>query len=85
MIVLVQHPALSEDQLAELPRSLAGPTLNVVVGGPSSVEILPADVTKATGLQGTAEALGLTRRDAIAFRDMPSDIPMLQWAAHGDS
>lgn len=40
-------------------------------------------MTKATGLALAAEHLGLAPATTIAFGDMPNDIPMFDWAAHG--
>jgi hydroxymethylpyrimidine pyrophosphatase-like HAD family hydrolase len=70
-----QHPAAA--------RNLVGSALEVVIAGAHLVELLPLGLTKATGLSLAARRLGLTGRDAIAFGDMPNDVPMLRWAAHG--
>jgi hydroxymethylpyrimidine pyrophosphatase-like HAD family hydrolase len=53
------------------------------VAGEGLVELLPLGLTKATGLSLAARRLGLTAEDTIAFGDMPNDIAMLRWAAHG--
>jgi hydroxymethylpyrimidine pyrophosphatase-like HAD family hydrolase len=45
--------------------------------------MLPLGLTKATGLSLAARRLGATAAGTIAFGDMPNDIPMLSWAAHG--
>jgi hydroxymethylpyrimidine pyrophosphatase-like HAD family hydrolase len=47
------------------------------------VEVLPLGLSKATGLSLAARRLGLRASDTIAFGDMPNDIPMFGWAAHG--
>ncbi len=44
------------------------------------VEISAAGVTKATALARVAEALGVPAQHAVAFGDMPNDLPMLAWA-----
>lgn len=81
--VLVRHPALTDDELAATARSVVGDLATVTMAGPGTVELQPYGVTKATGLALAADRLGLSAASAIAFGDMPNDIPMLQWAAHG--
>src|SRR5690606_10804719 len=53
------------------------------MSGPGIVELQPCGITKATGLALAAEYLGLSREHALAFGDMPNDVPMFRWAAHG--
>ncbi|MEU3980152.1 HAD family hydrolase [Streptomyces sp. NPDC026672] len=81
--VLLRHHSLSDDELAATARSVVGSLATVTMSGPGTVELQPSGITKATGLALAAEHLGLSRREAIAFGDMPNDIPMFHWAAHG--
>ncbi|MBJ7906202.1 HAD family hydrolase [Streptomyces sp. NPDC003656] len=81
--VLLRHPDLSDDELTGTARSVVGSLATVTMSGPGTVELQPCGITKATGLALAAEHLGLGRADTIAFGDMPNDIPMFQWAAHG--
>ncbi|MFJ3662201.1 HAD family hydrolase [Streptomyces sp. NPDC090119] len=81
--VLLRHPGLSDDELAATARAVVGSLATVTMSGPGTVELQPCGITKATGLALAAEHLGLARRDTVAFGDMPNDIPMFQWAAHG--
>ncbi|MGP4044817.1 HAD family hydrolase [Streptomyces sp. 2A115] len=81
--VLLRHPLLSDDELASAARGAVGSLATVTMSGPGTVELQPCGVTKATGLALAAEHLGLTRFATIAFGDMPNDIPMFRWAAHG--
>ncbi|MFF9062559.1 HAD family hydrolase [Streptomyces sp. NPDC014882] len=81
--VLLRHPALSDDELAATARSVVGSLATVTMSGPGTVELQPCGVTKATGLALAAERLGLRPQDTIAFGDMPNDLPMFDWAAHG--
>ncbi|MPY48490.1 HAD family hydrolase [Streptomyces acidicola] len=80
--VYVQHPTLSDDELADTARQIAGGLVGVVMAGEGIVEILPLGLTKATGLSLAARRLGFRAADTIAFGDMPNDIPMFAWAAH---
>lgn len=81
--VYIQHPTLSDDELADVARRVAGGLVGVVMAGEGIVEILPLGLTKATGLSLAARRLGYRAPDTIAFGDMPNDIPMFAWAAHG--
>ncbi|MFJ4712838.1 HAD family hydrolase [Streptomyces sp. NPDC088785] len=81
--VYVQHPGLTDDQLAEVARATAGDLVGVTMAGEGIVELLPLGLSKATGLSLAARRLGVKAVDTIAFGDMPNDIPMFGWAAHG--
>ncbi|KJS54319.1 hydrolase [Streptomyces rubellomurinus subsp. indigoferus] len=79
----IQHPGLTDDALAEAARSAAGGLVGAVMAGAGVVELLPLGLSKATGLAVAARRLGVRAADTIAFGDMPNDVPMFGWAAHG--
>jgi hydroxymethylpyrimidine pyrophosphatase-like HAD family hydrolase len=81
--VLLRHAALSDDELAGIARAVVGSLATVTMSGPGTVELQPSGVTKATGLALAAERLGIAAEEALAFGDMPNDIPMFDWAGHG--
>ncbi|EST30855.1 HAD family hydrolase [Streptomyces roseochromogenus] len=81
--VLLRHATLSDDELAAIARVVVGSLATVTMSGPGTVELQPSGVTKATGLALAAERLGVAAQQALAFGDMPNDIPMLDWAGHG--
>ncbi|MER5947533.1 HAD family hydrolase [Streptomyces sp. NPDC001904] len=81
--VYVQHPGLTDDELAEVARATAGDLVGVTMAGEGIVELLPLGLSKATGLSLAARRLGVKAAGTIAFGDMPNDIPMFGWAAHG--
>ncbi|MCX2926392.1 HAD family hydrolase [Streptomyces sp. NEAU-W12] len=81
--VLLRHPDLNDDELAAAARAAVGSLATVTMSGPGTVELQPCGVTKATGLALAAEHLGLDPERTVAFGDMPNDIPMFDWAAHG--
>nr|WP_202551881.1 HAD family hydrolase [Streptomyces sp. SID8352] len=81
--IYIQHPALSDDELAGTARRVAGGFVTVTMAGPGIVELLPLGLSKATGLSLAARRLGLRAADTIAFGDMPNDVPMFGWAARG--
>ncbi|MFI1394554.1 HAD family hydrolase [Streptomyces sp. NPDC020681] len=79
----IQHPGLDDDALAKVARATVGSLVDVVMAGAGIVEILPLGLTKATGLSVAARRLGVKSAQTIAFGDMPNDIPMFAWSAHG--
>ncbi|MET8814583.1 HAD family hydrolase [Streptomyces sp. NPDC004549] len=79
----IQHPRLNSDELAEAAQGAAGGFVTVVMAGEGIVELLPLGLSKATGLSLAARRLGMKAADTIAFGDMPNDIPMFAWSAHG--
>ncbi|MEW2300643.1 HAD family hydrolase [Streptomyces sp. NPDC006655] len=81
--VLLRHHTLSDDELAATARAVVGSLATVTMSGPGTVELQPCGVTKATGLALAADHLGLCPERAIAFGDMPNDVPMFDWAAYG--
>ena len=83
MKLYIRHRDYTDDELAEAAHRLAGGTVGVVMAGPGTVELLPLGLNKATGLSLAARRLGVRGDQAIAFGDMPNDIPMFQWAAYG--
>lgn len=81
--VLLRHHTLSDGELASIARAAVGSLATVTMSGPGTVELQPCGVTKATGLALAADHLGIAADRALAFGDMPNDIPMFDWAAHG--
>ncbi|MFF8406445.1 HAD family hydrolase [Streptomyces sp. NPDC014846] len=81
--VLLRHATLCDDELAAVARAAVGSLATVTMSGPGTVELQPRGVTKASGLALAAERLGVGPERALAFGDMPNDIPMFDWAARG--
>ncbi|MEU6278794.1 Cof-type HAD-IIB family hydrolase [Streptomyces sp. NPDC047028] len=81
--VLLRHHTLSDDELATIARGVVDSLATVTMSGPGTVELQPRGVTKAAGLALAAAHLGLAAERAVAFGDMPNDIPMFEWAGHG--
>ncbi|MCX2922283.1 MULTISPECIES: HAD family hydrolase [unclassified Streptomyces] len=79
----IQHPALTDDELTEVATRTAGGFVTVAMAGEGIVELLPLGLSKATGLSLAARRLGAKAAGTIAFGDMPNDIPMFAWSAHG--
>ncbi|GHD85052.1 HAD family hydrolase [Streptomyces naganishii] len=81
--IYIQHPALTDDELADVARRSAGGLVSVTMAGEGIVELLPLGLSKATGLSLAARRLGAKASGTVAFGDMPNDVPMFAWAAHG--
>ncbi|MFF8591651.1 HAD family hydrolase [Streptomyces sp. NPDC015220] len=81
--IYIQHPTLSDDELAEVAHRTAGGFVSVTMAGEGVVELLPLGLSKATGLSLAARRLGAKAVDTLAFGDMPNDIPMFAWASRG--
>ncbi|WP_311765122.1 HAD family hydrolase [Streptomyces zingiberis] len=81
--VLMRHPELPDAAVVATATRLAGGAMTVVHSQRGMVELLPAGISKATGLAAAAERLGFTAAGTVAFGDMPNDLPMLAWAGHG--
>jgi hydroxymethylpyrimidine pyrophosphatase-like HAD family hydrolase len=47
------------------------------------VEVVPAGITKASGIQELITPRGIGIEQVVAFGDMPNDLPMLLQAGHG--
>jgi HAD superfamily hydrolase (TIGR01484 family) len=81
--IYIQHPELSDDELAQAAVRAAGGFVSVAMAGQGIVELLPLGLSKATGLSLAARRLGVKAADTIAFGDMPNDLPMFAWASYG--
>ncbi|MGV9621850.1 HAD-IIB family hydrolase [Streptomyces tendae] len=81
--LILHHPHVDEDRLAAVAQRLTDGEVTVVHSVKGMVEVLPAGTDKGAGVARAAELLGFTGADTVAFGDMPNDIPLLAWAAHG--
>lgn len=75
--------ARSADMAAELAKYVGDEGDITYSTNNGLVEIVPRGISKATGVDEVAAALGIGAADIIAFGDMPNDVPMLAWAGHG--
>ena len=79
--LLALHPSMSPDELLAVAVDLLGADVGVTCSSREALlEISAAGVTKATGLAGLADRVGVAAADVVAFGDMPNDLPMLAWA-----
>ncbi|MBM7436986.1 HAD family hydrolase [Streptomyces sp. HB132] len=80
--VLIRHPELTDDELAAAARGAVADLASVTMAGPGTVELAPYGVDKGTGISLAAGLLGRDLAGAVAFGDMPNDLPMFRLAGH---
>ena len=79
--LLVQHTEMTADELlAVLTPVVAGRAELTHASRSGLVELSARGVSKASGLARYAKEHGLAAQRALAFGDMPNDLPMLAWA-----
>jgi Cof subfamily protein (haloacid dehalogenase superfamily) len=79
--LLVRHEELDAETFWAKVEALVGDVVTTTWSSDSAmVEISGFGVTKATTLALLADEHGLGPDDAVAFGDMPNDLPMLEWA-----
>ncbi|MFJ1898536.1 MULTISPECIES: HAD family hydrolase [unclassified Streptomyces] len=81
--VLIRHPELDDDTLAAAAHAAVGELATVTLSGPGTVELQPYGIDKGAGIAFAAEHLGLDPATAIAFGDMPNDLPMFRSCGYG--
>ncbi|WP_091741332.1 HAD family hydrolase [Phenylobacterium immobile] len=80
--LLIHHPRLPVDEVAELASLHLGARASVTHSGAPYVEVFGESVSKAAALDALCEELGCLPEDVVAFGDMPNDLPMLAFAGH---
>jgi Cof subfamily protein (haloacid dehalogenase superfamily) len=82
--LLGRHEELDSDALLAAARQVVGADVATMTHSSRDglLEISAAGVSKATTLAALCEEQGRHAGDAVAFGDMPNDLPMLAWAAH---
>jgi Cof subfamily protein (haloacid dehalogenase superfamily) len=80
--LLARTPSLDADQFLAAALAVVGPELATLTHSSRGglLEMSAAGVSKASALARAAESLGLAAAEAVAFGDMPNDLPMLAWA-----
>jgi Cof subfamily protein (haloacid dehalogenase superfamily) len=88
--LLVRHSEMSSDDMAAVldgPNGPHGPLHGRAAVTFSTndglLEITPLGVDKASGVEWIAGRAVVRPTTAVAFGDMPNDIPLLRWAGHG--
>ena len=79
--LLARHEDLDPEAFWKQAEDIVGHLVTTTwSSGSAMVEISAAGVTKATTLALLAEERGVGPDKAVAFGDMPNDLPMLEWA-----
>ncbi|MGP3960876.1 HAD family hydrolase [Nonomuraea sp. 3N208] len=79
--LLALHPHMGPDELQALVHELVGHLVTAThSSGRGLIEMSAQGVTKATALAALAAQHEIKPSQAVAFGDMPNDLPMLSWA-----
>ncbi|MFI7708307.1 HAD family hydrolase [Nonomuraea sp. NPDC049480] len=79
--LLALHPRMRADELQPIVHELVGHLVTAThSSGRGLIEMSAQGVTKATALAAFAAQHEIKPAQAIAFGDMPNDLPMLSWA-----
>ncbi|HZD71887.1 MAG TPA: Cof-type HAD-IIB family hydrolase [Actinomycetes bacterium] len=78
--VLVRHPEMDFDELAERARAVAGDEAVITWSARELVEVSGAGVTKAFALERVCARLGVASAEVLAIGDNENDLAMLRWA-----
>lgn len=62
---------------------MIGPTVSVVTSGHGDIDVIRADVNKATGLDYLSDKLNIEPEEMCAFGDGGNDLEMLRYVGHG--
>lgn len=81
-LIILDYPDVQQSRLLEMKQRFDG-KLNVMRSNAEYLEFLPLGVDKGVALAITAEKLGISRSQTIAFGDSWNDISMLEWAGLG--
>ncbi len=81
--VVVRDPNSNTAAFHRLAEKLGLKDGTYCVGWTAWMDIVPAGIDKAHGLQRVAGELGIAQADVLAIGDGQNDIEMLQWAGRG--
>ncbi len=81
-VMFVTEPSRLGEVVRALARRFAG-RFHVCASQDDRLEVSPAGVTKAWGLERLAQRLGCARADVWAVGDADNDLEMIRWAGHG--
>lgn len=82
-MILVADPDSMPQHLEFFERTLPRDQVELVFSEPDYLEVLPAGVSKATGLAALASHLGVPRENTAAIGDYYNDLQMIEWAGTG--
>jgi Cof subfamily protein (haloacid dehalogenase superfamily) len=82
-LISVRHPDLSSDDLLTAYRTAGiDPPPTMTPSTPSLLDISGAGVDKAAGVRTALAMVGIAPHEAVAFGDMPNDLPLFALCGH---
>jgi len=81
--VIIRDPDGTEQDFARLVETVGLHGINYFIGWTAWLDLAPADVSKASGLQEVCARLGVAAHEVLAIGDGRNDVEMLQWAGRG--
>jgi Cof subfamily protein (haloacid dehalogenase superfamily) len=81
--VVIRDPQASEQDFVELAEKVGLQGINYYIGWTAWLDLAPAGVSKASGLERVCRELGVDASDVLAIGDGRNDVEMLQWSGRG--
>lgn len=81
--VIIRDPSATADDFVALASRLGLQGTDYVVGWTAWLDLAPAGVSKASGLEYVVAELGVSADDVLAIGDGRNDVEMLGWAGRG--
>lgn len=81
--VVIRDPDSSAEDFIALAERIGLQGINYYIGWTAWLDLAPAGVSKATGLESVCRRLGVAAEDVLAIGDGRNDIEMLRWAGRG--
>ena len=81
--VIIRDPDSTAEDFVALASRLGLHGTDYVVGWTAWLDLAPMGVSKASGLDYVARALGVDAADVLAIGDGRNDLEMLRWAGRG--
>jgi Cof subfamily protein (haloacid dehalogenase superfamily) len=81
--VIIRDPDARAEDFLELAERVGLHGINYYIGWTAWLDLAPAGVSKASGLEQVCAELGVPAGDVLAVGDGRNDVEMLQWAGRG--
>jgi HAD superfamily hydrolase (TIGR01484 family) len=81
--VVIRDPDATAEEFIELAEQLGLHGINYYIGWTAWLDLAPAGVSKASGLESVCQELGVDAADVLAIGDGRNDVEMLAWAGRG--
>jgi Cof subfamily protein (haloacid dehalogenase superfamily) len=81
--VVIRDPHASEQDFVALAEKVGLHGINYYIGWTAWLDLAPAGVSKASGLERVCAELGIAAEDVLAIGDGRNDVEMLRWAGRG--